>query len=98
MKIQRYEHGGRLTFKTHILFMTTTHEIFHLEKRSLVQWNTMDIPTSYIWIIIFFDRAFEYGGGSKFWGYVGTKAESLCVEFYSFVQCRTFVKYLSCHC
>jgi hypothetical protein len=29
---------------------------------------------------IFFDGAFEYGGGSKFLGSLGQKGEVLCVE------------------
>jgi hypothetical protein len=28
-----------------------------------------------------FDEAFKYGDGAKFWGYVGTNAEQLRVEF-----------------
>jgi hypothetical protein len=38
---------------------------------------------------------FEYGGGSKFCGYIGTNAELLCVEFFNFVQCDVFISYLS---
>jgi hypothetical protein len=30
----------------------------------------MNVPTSFIWIIILFDGDFEYGGGSTLWGYV----------------------------
>jgi hypothetical protein len=41
--------------------------------------NIMDIPASFIWIIILFDKAFNYGDVAKFWGYVGTSAESMCV-------------------
>jgi hypothetical protein len=40
----------------------------------------MENPTSFIWIIILFDEAFKYGEGAKFWSYIGTKAEPLCVE------------------
>jgi hypothetical protein len=28
----------------------------------------MDIPTSFIWIIILFDAVFKYGDGAKFLG------------------------------
>jgi hypothetical protein len=28
-----------------------------------------------------FDEAFKYGDGAKLWGYVGTSAELLCVEY-----------------
>jgi hypothetical protein len=73
--------------------MDRTHKPLHLD---IVRWNIMDIPTSFIWIIIFFDGDFEYGVGSAFWGYVGTNAELLGVEFYNFVQCHIFASYLSC--
>jgi hypothetical protein len=75
--------------------METTREPLNLDKRSLVQWKIMGIPTStsFILIIISFDGAFEYGGGSKLWVYVGTKAEPLCVEFCNIVQWHTFVNY-----
>jgi hypothetical protein len=73
--------------------METTREPLNLDKRSLVQWKIMGIPTSSILIIISFDGAFEYGGGSKLWVYVGTKAEPLCVEFCNIVQWHTFVNY-----
>jgi hypothetical protein len=31
----------------------------------------MDIPISFIWIIILFDAVLKYDDGAKFWGYVG---------------------------
>jgi hypothetical protein len=37
----------------------------------------MDIPTSFILIVILFDFAFEYGDGVNFLGYVGTNTEPL---------------------
>jgi hypothetical protein len=55
----------------------------------------MDIPISFIWIIILFDAFFKFGGGAKFWGYVVINAEQLCVEFCNFVQCHIFVNYLT---
>jgi hypothetical protein len=55
----------------------------------------MDIPISFIWIIILFDAVFKYGDGAKFWGYVVINAEQLCVEFCNFVQCHIFVNYLT---
>jgi hypothetical protein len=51
----------------------------------------MDMPISFIWIIILFDAVFKYGDGAKLWGYVGINAEPLCVEFCNFVQCHIFV-------
>jgi hypothetical protein len=55
----------------------------------------MDIPISFIWIIILFDAVFKYGDGAKFWGYVGINAEPLFVEFCNFVKCHNFVNYLT---
>jgi len=46
--------------------MATTHEPLYLDKQSLVQWKIMDILTSFIWIIIFFNGPFEYGDGGIF--------------------------------
>jgi hypothetical protein len=43
-----------------------------LDKWIFVQCKIADIPRSIVWIIIFFGRAFEYGDGSKLWGYVDT--------------------------
>jgi hypothetical protein len=37
--------------------MKTTHGLLHLDKRNVVLWKLMDIPKSFIWIIIFFDEA-----------------------------------------
>jgi hypothetical protein len=30
------------------------------------------LPTGFILIVIFFNEAFEYGDGVKYWGYVGS--------------------------
>jgi hypothetical protein len=57
--------------------METTHETFHLDKWSLAQSKIMDILTSFIWIIILFDRDFKYGDGAKFLGYVWTNADAV---------------------
>jgi hypothetical protein len=46
----------KLTFS----FMDATHKPLHLGKRSLVQWNFIDIPTGFISIVIFFKGPFEY--------------------------------------
>jgi hypothetical protein len=70
--------NGKLKFKFN--FMERTHEPLHLVKWNFVHWKIVDIPTSFIWIIIFFDRALEYGNSLKLWDYVGTNAELLCVE------------------
>jgi hypothetical protein len=64
--------------------MESTNGPLHLDKWSFVRWNIMDIYTSSIWIINFFDGAFEYGGISKVWGYVGTNAEIRFVELCNF--------------
>jgi hypothetical protein len=55
----------------------------------------MDIPTSFIWIIILFDAVLKYDDGAKFWGYVVINAEPFCVEFCNFVQCHIFLNYLT---
>jgi hypothetical protein len=75
--------------------METTHETLHLVLS--VQWNIFEESTSFAWLTIFFARAFEYGDDAKFWGYVGANAEPHCVELCNFVQCHSFVKYLTCN-
>jgi hypothetical protein len=69
--------------------MRTTHESLYLDKRSFVHLKEMDIPSSFTWIIIFFDVAVD---GSKFLGCVGTNAEPVCVVFCRFVQRHVFLK------
>jgi hypothetical protein len=44
----------------------TTSEPLHSDKRSFVQWKIVDMSTSFIWIIIFFNGPFEYGYGGIF--------------------------------
>jgi hypothetical protein len=75
--------------------METTHEPLHLDKWTLLQKEIMDIPISFVWIIILFDAVFKYGDGAKFLGYVLINAEQLCAEFCNFVQCHIFVNYLT---
>jgi hypothetical protein len=43
---------------------TWTNEVWYSKKST-------DIPTSFISINILFDKAFKYGDGAKFLGYVG---------------------------
>jgi hypothetical protein len=76
--------------------METSHELLHLDKWSLVQWKIMGIPTSCIWIMIWFDKAFNSSYSMKFWGYVTWNAELLCIEFCSFVQSHILLNYLTC--
>jgi hypothetical protein len=42
--------------------MATTRELLHLllDERSFVQWKIVDIPTSFILIIVFFNGPFKY--------------------------------------
>jgi hypothetical protein len=87
--------AGSWMLKFTCYFMERTHETLHLDKLRFVHWNVINIPTIFILTIIFFDLAFEYGSGSKFWGYVGTNDELLCVEFCNFEQCLTLVSYLT---
>jgi hypothetical protein len=46
--------------------MATTHEPLHLNKQSFVQWKIVEIPTTIVWIIIFFNELIEYGDGGIF--------------------------------
>jgi hypothetical protein len=92
-KTKKYEHAGRLKLKHTFYSMERTHKQLYLDKWSLVHWNILYMLTSLIWIVVFFDGTFEYGGGSKFWGYVWSNAELLCVEVCNFVQCNIFVSY-----
>jgi hypothetical protein len=55
----------------------------------------MAIPTTFIWNVILFDEAFKYINVMKFWGYVGTNTESLCVQFCNSVKCHILVEYLT---
>jgi hypothetical protein len=74
--------------------MQATHEQLHTDKWMLCSKRSW-IYLRFILIIFLFEDAIKYGKGVKFWGYVGTKAESLCVEFCNSVQCRISVKYLT---
>jgi hypothetical protein len=49
--------------------MERTREPLHLDKWSFVHGKIIDMPTSFIWITIFFDGTFEYGGITKLWGF-----------------------------
>jgi hypothetical protein len=50
-------------WNSHFPLWRQLNEQMHLDKLSLVQWKIIDIPTSFICIIIFYDQAFEYGNG-----------------------------------
>jgi hypothetical protein len=96
---EKYKHEGQLKVKIHVLLYgdDSWNVIFRQMKFSAVK--VMDITTSFIWIIALFDKAFNCADGVKFWGYVGTNAEPLCVEFSNFVQCHMAVNYLTfCLC
>jgi hypothetical protein len=54
-----------LGFKINIFFMETIHELLHLDKRSLVQRNIVDITTSFVRIFILLDVTFEHGDGGN---------------------------------
>jgi hypothetical protein len=60
-----------------VCFVEITHEPLHLDKWTWVLWKIMDIPTSFIWIIILFETIFKCDDGAKFWGYVGINAENI---------------------
>jgi hypothetical protein len=91
LKNQEYVRRGRLNFKIYILF----YEPLHLDRWSLVLWKVADIPRSFIWIIILFYGAPKCGDSAKFWCYVRTNTEPLCVEFCNSLQCRIFVNHVS---
>jgi hypothetical protein len=55
-----------LNLKLTFCFKLTTHEPLHIGKRSFVQWKIMDIPTSFISIITFFNGPFAYGNDGIF--------------------------------
>jgi hypothetical protein len=48
-----------------IFFIETIHELLHLDKRSLVQRNIVEITTSFVRIFIFLDGTFEHGDGEN---------------------------------
>jgi hypothetical protein len=61
--------------------MDRTHGPLHLNKLSFLHWKIMDISTTSIWIIIFFDGSFEY--------------DVMSGQKLNFGQCHIFVSYLS---
>jgi hypothetical protein len=90
--------AGGWMLKFTFYFMGSTHELSHLDNWSSVPWKIMDVPTSFVWTIIFFDGAFEYGGISKFWAYVGSNAELLCADLCNYGRCRVFVNCFILYC
>jgi hypothetical protein len=84
-KTKNLNMAGSWKLKFILYCLETTHEPLHLDKWSFVQWKIMNIPMGCTWILIFFGGSFEYGSGSEFWGYVGTNAKLLSVEFCNFV-------------
>jgi hypothetical protein len=57
--------AGSWILKLTFCFMTT-YEQLHYSERSFMQWKILDIPTSFIWIIIFCNGPFEYEDGGIF--------------------------------
>jgi hypothetical protein len=89
--------AGSWNLKCTFYFMKTAHEPLYLDKWSFVQWKIMDIPTSFTWIVIFFDRAFEYGGGLNFEVMLGQTLYHFLHNFCNFVKCHTFANCLPCN-
>jgi hypothetical protein len=58
------EGGWKLEFI--LCFIETTHELLHLDKLGLVQYMIMDIPASFILIIILHDEVLKCGNSVKF--------------------------------
>jgi hypothetical protein len=97
-ELKKYEHGGRLNVKVNILFYGENSWIVARRQTKICTLKIIDIPTGFIWTIIFFDGAFECGGISKCLGYVPTSAELLLVEFCCFGQYHILVNHLSSYC
>jgi hypothetical protein len=83
--------AGGLKLKFIFYFMATTYEPLNADKWSFVEWKIVDVPTSFVWNIIFFNGAFQYGRDSNLWGYVGTNTEPLCLEFCNFKACKIYI-------
>jgi hypothetical protein len=66
---------------------------WHLQRKDGMVWDC-GRNKFYLYYYLF-EEAFKYGDGATFWGYVGTNAELLCVEFCNFVQCHILVDYLT---
>jgi hypothetical protein len=49
----------------------------------------------FIYVLFSFTEFLNMALARNLCGYVGTSAQSLCVEFYNFLQCHTFVNYLT---
>jgi hypothetical protein len=87
--------GWKLNFM--FRFVEVTHESLHLDKLSFVRQKIIEIPTNFICVLVLFDEGFKYDNDEKFWGYVGTGVEPLCVQFCNLVQCLIFTNYLTCY-
>jgi hypothetical protein len=67
--LQKNKHtnmAGQLKFRIHILFYGDHSWTTALQKRSVIQWKIMDIPTSFIWFTTSFNGASEYSFGQAF--------------------------------
>jgi hypothetical protein len=76
--------------------MVAAHIPLHLDKCGLVHKKIIDIPKSFIWIVILFDEGFEYDDGAKFRGFIATNNEPLCIELCNSVQCHIVVNFSAC--
>jgi hypothetical protein len=63
---EKYKHGGLLKFKINVLLYGNNSWTIALRETNFCTWKIMDIATSFIWVIIFFNRPFEYGDGGIF--------------------------------
>jgi hypothetical protein len=90
---RKFERGGLLQFKIHILFSGDKSWTF-VKKIKFSELNIVEISTSFIRIVVLFDKTFKYGDRAKLWGYVGKNAKHLCLEFCNFVYCNILVNYL----
>jgi hypothetical protein len=81
-KNRNYEYGLRLKIKIDILFCRDNTWTVAIRQTKLCSVKDHGHSYNFIWIIILIDSAFQYGCGSKLWGYV------------EFSECHTFVNYL----
>jgi hypothetical protein len=63
----------------------------YTQRNEVRYYNAMDTATSFIWIIILFDKAIKYGDCGKLCGYVGANVNN-SVQ----LHCHIFVNYLTC--
>jgi hypothetical protein len=96
VRIQKYEHGGRLKVKIHTLFYGENSWTVALRQMKFCTWkdhwhaHKFYLNHHFLWRNFWIWRYYQI---MRF--YAGTNAEFLCVEFCNFVQYLMFVRCLS---